>query len=101
MSDFFFFLSDVHNEPEEDPGKLENIEQAVGKFGRDFSLWHHVIIVIITIIIIIIITSAAAAAAAAAALKLSSIIVIVFALFISLLNITRVFYTCLQIRKLD
>ena len=98
MSDFFFFLSDVHNEPEEDPGKLENIEQAVGKFGRDFSLWHHVIIVIITIIIIIIITSAAAAAAA---LKLSSIIVIVFALFISLLNITRVFYTCLQIRKLD
>ena len=97
MSDFFFFLSDVHNEPEEDPGKLENIEQAVGKFGRDFSLWHHVIIVIITIIIIIIITSAAAAAA----LKLSSIIVIVFALFISLLNITRVFYTCLQIRKLD
>ena len=99
MSDFFFFLSDVHNEPEEDPGKLENIEQAVGKFGRDFSLWHHVIIVIITIIIIIIITSAAAAAAAA--LKLSSIIVIVFALFISLLNITRVFYTCLQIRKLD
>ena len=96
MSDFFFFLSDVHNEPEEDPGKLENIEQAVGKFGRDFSLWHHVIIVIITIIIIIIITSAAAAA-----LKSSSIIVIVFALFISLLNITRVFYTCLQIRKLD
>ena len=96
MSDFFFFLSDVHNEPEEDPGKLENIEQAVGKFGRDFSLWHHVIIVIITIIIIIIITSAAAAA-----LKSSSIIVIVFALFISLLNIPRVFYTCLQIRKLD
>lgn len=96
MSDFFFFLSDVHNEPEEDPGKLENIEQAVGKFCRDFSLWHHVIIVIITIIIIIIITSAAAAA-----LKSSSIIVIVFALFISLLNITRVFYTCLQIRKLD
>ena len=95
MSDFFFFLSDVHNKPEEDPGILENIEQAVGKFGRDFSLWHHVIIVIITIIIIIIITSAAAA------LKLSSIIVIVFALFISLLNITRVFYTCLQIRKLD
>ena len=98
MSDFFFFLSDVHNEPEEDPGKLENFEQAVGKFGRDFSLWHHVIIVIITIIIIIIITSAAAAAAA---LKSSSIILIVFALFISLLNITRVFYTCLQIRKLD
>ena len=98
MSDFFFFLSDVHNEPGEDPGKLENIEQAVGKFGRDFSLWHHVIIVIITIIIIIIITSAAAAAAA---LKSSSIILIVFALFISLLNITRVFYTCLQIRKLD
>ena len=86
MSDFFFFLSDVHNEPEEDPGILENIEQAVGKFGRDFSLWHHVIIVIITIIIIIIITSAAAAA-----LKSSSIIVIVFALFISLLNITHVF----------
>ena len=98
MSDFFFFLSDVHNEPEEDPGKLENIEQAVGKFGRDFSLWHHVIIVIITIIIIIIITSAAAAAAA---LKSSSIIVIVFALFMSFLNTTRVFYTCLQIRKLD
>ena len=96
MSDFFFFLSGVLNELEEDPGKLENIEQAVGKFGRDFSLWHHVIIVIITIIIIIIITSAAAAA-----LKSSSIIVIVFALFISLLNITRVFYTCLQIRKLD
>ena len=96
MSDFFFFLSDVHNEPEEDPGKLENFEQAVGKFGRDFSLWHHVIIVIITIIIIIIITSAAAAA-----LKSSSIIVIVFALFMSFLNTPRVFYTCLQIRKLD
>ena len=52
MSDFFF-LSDVHNKPEEDPGILENIEQAVGKFGRDFSLWHHVNIIIITIIIII------------------------------------------------
>ena len=35
---FSFFLSDVHDEPEEDPGILENIEKAVGKFGHDFSL---------------------------------------------------------------
>ena len=71
---FSFFLSDVHDEPEEDPGILENIEKAVGKFGHDFSL-----------------LSSSAAAAAATSLKSSSIITIIFALFITLLHITHVF----------